>query len=118
MSPAVDPELMKQIIVSGGSTRREAESPARFKAGDQVVARIMNPIGHTRLPRYVRGRRGTVHHDHGSFVFPDTNAHLKGEHPQHVYTVEFTARELWGPEASEKDKLYIDLWDSYLDPTK
>jgi hypothetical protein len=50
------------------------------------------------------------------FVFPDTNAVLKGEKPQHVYNVMFTAREIWGPQAPEKDKIYIDLWDDYMDP--
>jgi len=29
--------------------------------------------------------------------------------------VRFTARELWGPEASERDTLRLDLWDDYLD---
>ena len=53
--------------------------------------------------------------DHAVFVFPDTSAHEQGEKPQHVYSVRFAARELWGPEASERDTLRLDLWDDYLD---
>ena len=102
------------LIKTGGSCRVNADVKARFVY--TIVARNINPVSHTRLPQYVRGKHGTVERDHGVFVFPDTNAVLKGERPQHVYNVMFTARELWGPQAPEKDKVYIDLWDDYMDP--
>ncbi len=89
--------------------------PPLFHLGDQVRARNINPIGHTRLPRYARGKSGCVAVDHGVHVFPDTNAHGLGENRQHLYSVRFAARELWGEQASERDFVYIDLWDSYLD---
>ena len=53
---------------------------------------------------------------HGTFVYPDTNAHGKGEQPQPLYSVCFDAHELWGPDVSATDSLYIDLWEDYLDP--
>ena len=68
-----------------------------FKVGQRVRARNIHPTGHTRLPRYARGKAGVVTRDHGVYVFPDTNAHFQGEKRQHVYSVRFTARELWGP---------------------
>jgi len=83
-----------------------------------VLARNINPISHTRLPQYIRGKTGVVDRDHGVFVFPERMLHLKGEKPQHVYSVMFTFRELWGAEAAEEDKIYIDLWDDYIDPVK
>ena len=76
----------------------------------------MNPVGHTRLPRYVRARTGTIERDHGVFLFPDTNAHFLGEKPQHVYSVRFSARELWGNEARLQDSVHLDLFDDYLEP--
>ena len=88
----------------------------KYSAGDHIVVRNINPTGHTRLPRYVRGKRGIVERDQGVFIYPDTNAHGGGEKPQHVYSVRFTARELWGDTASDRDSLYIDLWDDYMDP--
>ena len=88
---------------------------ARFREGDRVVARNINPVGHTRLPRYVRGKRGVIHRDWGVYVFPDTNAHHAGDHSQHVYSVVFDARELWGKDAPRRDKLHIDLWEDYLE---
>ena len=87
-----------------------------FKVGQRVRARNINPAGHTRLPRYARGKLGTVERDHGVFVFPDTNAHFLGENPQHVYSVRFAARELWGEQASSQDAVYVNLWDDHLDP--
>ena len=86
-----------------------------FKVGQRVRARNINPVGHTRLPRYVRGKTGTVIRDHGVYVFPDTNAHAQGEKRQHVYSVRFTARELWGADASPRDSVHLDMWDDYLE---
>ena len=86
-----------------------------FKVGQRVRARNINPVGHTRLPRYVRGKTGAVIRDHGVYVFPDTNAHAQGEKRQHVYSVRFTARELWGADASPRDSVHLDMWDDYLE---
>ena len=87
-----------------------------FAPGDKVMAININPVTHTRLPTYVRGKRGVVMHDHGAFVFPDTNAQLKGEKPQHVYSVMFEAGELWGDAEFPGDKLLIDMFEDYLRP--
>ena len=86
-----------------------------FKVGQRVRARNINPTGHTRLPRYARGKAGVVTRDHGVYVFPDTNAHAQGEKRQHVYSVRFMARELWGEHASARDSVHLDLWDDYLE---
>jgi len=114
--PLLTVELAHRLISEGRTAKRDIALTAKFKPGDKVVARNMHPTGHTRIPRYVRGRHGIIDRDHGVFVFPDSNAALAGEKPQHVYSVRFRARELWGPDAPARDELYIDLWDDYLDP--
>jgi nitrile hydratase len=96
-------------------TRRDVDVPPKFKVGDGVVARNLHPMGHTRVPRYARGRRGVIDRSHGVFVFPDTNAMMRDPKPQHLYTVRFAAREVWGPAASEHDAVYVNLWDDHLD---
>lgn len=93
---------------------RPPRSRAKFKAGDRVRVRNINPAGHTRSPRYARGKTGVIRRDHGVYVFADTNAHHAGENRQHVYSVEFTARELWNRAARER--VLIDLWEDYLEP--
>ena len=104
------------VLLKGSSARRADGEPSRFRPGDGVLTRNIHPAGHTRLPRYARGKRGVIDRDHGTFVFPDTNGMGLGEKPQHCYSVRFTLRELWGPDASLRDSVYIDLWDDHLEP--
>ncbi len=104
------------VLARGGPCDRAAEQPARFQPGDAVVTRVINPAGHTRLPRYARGKRGLVERVHGVFVFPDSNAHGQGERPQWLYTVRFDGREVWGAEADATLSVSIDAWESYLEP--
>jgi nitrile hydratase len=81
-----------------------------------VVTRHFHPVGHTRLPRYARGKRGAVHKVHGIHVFPDSNAHGQGEQPQPLYSVRFDAAELWGESAEPNAAVHLDLWECYLAP--
>jgi nitrile hydratase beta subunit len=109
-------ERLVRLVYEGGSGRREIASEPRYAVGDHVVTRNIHPIGHTRLPRYVRGRRCVIERVHEAFVLPDTVAVGKGENPEYVYTVRFDARELWGESAEPNTDLRIDLWESYLLP--
>jgi nitrile hydratase subunit beta len=97
-------------------SERPATRPPRFAVGDTVRTRNIHPTGHTRLPRYARGKRGVIHRQHGTHVFPDSNAHGGGEQPEALYSVRFDARELWGPAAEPNQHVYIDLWEPYLEP--
>ena len=90
--------------------------PAVFRVGQSVRARDINPLGHTRLPRYVRGKNGTVTRDCGIDAFPDTVVSGAGKKPQHFYSVRFAATDLWGDQASASDFIYLDLWEDYLEP--
>jgi nitrile hydratase len=99
---------------SRGGARREVGRAPRFAVGDRVVARNVHPAGHTRLPRYVRGRRGVVVRVHPAWVFPDTNAHGRGEAPQHAYAVGFDARQLWGEDADPRVVVHVDVFESQL----
>jgi len=116
LKPAITAERVPGAVAKGSSARVGAEVAAKFRTGQRVRARDINPLGHTRIPRYVRGRHGTIDRDHGVFIFPDSNAHGLGEEPQHVYSVRFAARDLWGPDAPARDTVYVDLWDAYLEP--
>ena len=113
--PPLSADKVMPALLAGGATLRETNAKPRFAAGQAVRARDINPTGHTRLPRYVRGRRGTIERDHGAHVFPDSNAKFEGEKPQFLYTVRFEARELWGEAANPADSVYLDLWEDYLD---
>lgn len=118
-SPVAKPPLTADkvpvLVAAGGPTLRETSAKPRFADGAFVRARDINPTGHTRLPRYVRGRRGVIECNHGAHVFPDSNARFEGENPQFLYTVCFAARELWGEDANAADTVHLDLWEDYLD---
>lgn len=88
---------------------------AGFRVGQAVRARFVHPRGHTRLPRYARGKSGVIAFDRGVHVFPDTNSRYECESRQHLYGVRFSAQELWGEEANPRDSVYLDLWEAYLE---
>jgi nitrile hydratase len=101
------------VLARGAPTGRHSSTPARFAVGDAVIALQINPSGHTRLPRYVRGRIGTVVSLHGVHVYPDTHARGDGEQPAHLYTVRFDAEQLWGADTTASS-VFVDCWEPYL----
>lgn len=106
-----DRDAVAAGLLKGGPTDRQVETKPAFAVGDQVITDMMNPNGHTRLPRYARGKRGTILHINGAHVFPDSNAKGEGENPQWLYTVEFSADELFG---AGRHKVTVDCWEPYL----
>jgi transposase len=115
-SPALTAEdAASRLTRSTSMIRSELTSP-RYCPGDAVRARNINPPYHTRLPRYTRGRTGVVQVNRGAHVFPDSYARGLGEDARHLYTVRFTARELWGDTANPHDAVHVDLWEDYLEP--
>ncbi len=100
------------VLARGGPADRKLDRPARFKPGDPIRTRSLNPSGHTRLPRYARGKIGEIAAIHGCHVFPDSSAQGKGDDPQWLYSVKFSAAELWGSDSP--DAVMIDLWEPYL----
>jgi len=115
-APALTSQKVAEVVAARGTFERPVNTPPRFAVGERVRAKKINPTGHTRLPRYARGNLGVVDRIHGAHVFPDSNAHFRGENPQHLYSVRFSARELWGEGAAARDAVYIDLWEDYLEP--
>lgn len=101
-------------LLRGSPVSRPAETEAGFAVGDLVRARQINPLTHTRLPRYCRGKRGRIVAVHGAHVFPDANAIGLGEQPQWLYTVRFEASELWGADTTASS-VCVDCWEPYLD---
>jgi len=119
--PVLKAENVEAAMLKGGPCNVHEDVAARFADGDAVVVRNLNPTGHTRAPRYIRDKRGTIGRDYGVFIFPDSNAMGQGKAPRHLYSVRFEGTEVWGAktgdeEAPARDALYLDLWDSYLEP--
>jgi nitrile hydratase len=103
-------------LAKGSPTIRPDDAPPRFRIGQRVRTRAHDVPHHTRLPRYVRGKTGTVERLHGSHVFADAHAQGFGEQPQPLYTVVFDGAELWGADAPPGLRVSVDAWQSYLEP--
>jgi nitrile hydratase len=113
--PAVPEPAKPDYAPTAPGSLRTVETAPVFAVGQRVRARASNTPRPTRLPAYVRGHTGTVDAVQPAAVLPDTNALFEGENPQHVYTVRFGSRELWGPDADSFD-LTIELYEPYLEP--
>jgi nitrile hydratase beta subunit len=111
----IPPEGLAGFVAAGANAARPLESPARFKVGDRVRTKTDSPATHTRLPRYARGHVGEIIRDAGGQIYPDSNAVTGNEGPERLYSVRFTARELWGENANAKDTVIVDLWEPYLE---
>src|SRR5262249_14930213 len=114
-SPASPTELLAGLFHQRDGANKATE-PARFRLRARVRAKDMNPVTHTRLPRFVRGKVGTIAAQRGTYDFEDTDEYNQGANPNPVYSVRFAARELWGEQTSPKDFIYLDLWEKYLEP--
>lgn len=108
-----EPDRPDYKPTAAGSIREVEQAPA-FAVGDAVATKDMQPAGPTKLPRYLRRRRGTVTAVRPAHVLPDTHAVFEGENAQHVYTVSFTSSELWGPDA-EPFTMHADLFETYVE---
>ncbi|MEM7425448.1 MAG: nitrile hydratase subunit beta [Pseudomonadota bacterium] len=119
-----DAEPVKRVLAAGDTAsvlakggpyiRARAQAPA-YEAGDRVRMANIHPAGHTRLPRYLRGREGVIHKVRDAHVFPDSNAKDGGEDPHWLYSVRFKASELWGDETNPRDHVHVDCWEPYLE---
>lgn len=113
----VKPDELVEATKTGADLEYPFNSqPASFKTGQTVRVSSNNPSGHTRVPRYVRGKLGKISRDAGVFQFADAVAAGKHPSPQHCYTVVFTGETLWGAEAEPNQTICLDLWEAYLEP--
>ena len=115
-TPALTAAEAREVPFRTPQTELDLDIAPRFEVGERVRVRNIHPPAHTRLPRYTRGKVGTVERDRGIFPLPDTEIYFEDPRPQHVYMIRFDARELWGEGAPTQDKLYIDMWEDYLEP--
>ena len=109
--PSQSPDPLGQPPSARGSDRTISAAP-KFNIGDQVISPATVVSHHTRLPEYAMGKRGEIVMHHDAWVFPDTNAHGKGENPQHLYTVRYTSEVLWNKPGFA---VCIDLFEPYLE---
>lgn len=87
----------------------------RFAVGDRVRVKELHPLGHTRAPRYVQGKRGLVVRVDEPANLPDAEAHGGALVLDPTYCVRFESRELWGEGGAGGERFHVDLWEYYLE---
>jgi nitrile hydratase beta subunit len=107
--PLSGPLLVPPIVDAGADVREP-----RFEVGDRVLVREWHPAGHTRCPRYVRGKAGVVVRLDGTHSVPDVEAHGSARRYEPTYSVRFDAADLW-QDGQSGVAVHVDLWDSYLE---
>ncbi len=106
---------LAQAPVFADACEVKVTNQPRFSQGDRVITRDIHPAGHTRMPRYVRGKVGTIVRCAPAFEFPDLAGHAMTAHVEPTYLVEFAAADLWPNAGDAQQSVVIDLWESYLD---
>jgi len=87
-----------------------------FELGEPVRAGEPRPTGHTRLPAYLASKRGIVVRTIGAFALPDDRADgVREPRVENLYTVRFSAPEVWNGDAAGTDSICADLFESYLE---
>ncbi len=118
MSYTASAQRNRIIPGMSGSECKEGVKQPKYSRGDRVRVKVSSPLGHTRVPRYVRGREGIIEKLHGYYHIPDVRVETGIKVYQPVYLVCFRARDLWGEGASPKDKLYIEMYEDYIEPVR
>lgn len=90
----------------------------KFKPGDKVKIRVDYPLRHVRTPAYIQGKVGFIEAMHGAFRNPESLAYGGDGLPmEFLYLVCFDQIQVWSQhKASSQDKLFIDIYEHWLEP--
>jgi len=114
IKPPMPPERVAAATHAMDRFDRPSEQHPAFTPGDSVKTIGFGSRGHTRLPRYARERTGRIEYFRGHHVLPDTNVDGNGP-AEPLYTVSFLSADLWPEAAGRKDRVFLDLWESYFE---
>ena len=114
---AIPAEKIAAILSRGGPADYPAQHPAKFSIDEEVRVLQNHPKGHTRAPRFIRGQHGLITQYRGSYLLPDDHSLPHPcKTPAHLYSVRFSAQDLWGVQIAEVNSaVYVDVFEPYLD---
>ncbi len=110
----IDEQVLHYLRV-GDSPLRETDATPKYQVGDTVLIKDCPPAEHTRLPGYLRDKKGVVESVYpGAYTYFCSTADGLGA-PMPVYCVRFDPVELWGEKAEDKSVMYSDIFEIYID---
>jgi hypothetical protein len=92
-------------------------NPAKFKVGDSVRVAVRYPIGHYRVPIYLRGKMMTIIRVLGTYINPEVEAFGKNAgNKLWFYRLSMAQNDLWPDyEGGLQDKLEIEIFENWLE---
>ena len=107
------PSAAKTLL---GIVRAEGEAPA-FAPGDKVRILTRSPIGHYRVPTYVRGKIATVEAVMAAGVDNEQEAYGRNAGSRrHYYRLAIPMAVLWpGYAGAATDGLRIEVYETWLE---
>lgn len=112
----IDEQIIKYLRV-GDSPKRDVDMAPKYSVGDEVLIKDAAPTDHTRLPGYLRNKRGVIDTVYeGAYTYFCETADGLGE-PMPVYCVRFDTAEIWGEMAEKNSYIYADIFETYIADT-
>lgn len=111
---SIDQQVIKYLRV-GDSPKRSVAAKPKYELGDTVVIKDLPPTDHTRLPGYLRAKKGVIATVYdGAYTYFCKTADGLGE-PMPVYCVRFDPVEVWGELAEDNSHVYADVFEAYIE---
>jgi len=90
---------------------------SRFRTGERVRILAWPTIGHSRVPRYVRGAVGCIERVLRAFLIPEDDAFGRPNGRRRtLYRVRLTTRSLWPDhQGDDDDEVQIEIYEHWLE---
>jgi hypothetical protein len=95
-------------------------NPALYKIGDLVNVSVRFPVGHYRVPMYMRGKRVEIIRILGLYVNPEEEAFGRNAgNKMWCYMIRIPQNNLWSAYSGEEgDVLEVEIFESWLEEIK
>lgn len=97
-----------------------SHDPPKYQVGDAVMVSVRYPIGHYRVPWYIRGKEATISRVLGRYINPEQEGFGKNAgNKLWFYLVSIPQKSLWSSYGGKAiDRLEIEVFEPWLEHFK
>lgn len=113
---AIDSQVI-EYLREGDSPKCVVDVSPKFKVGDTVVVKDPPQSEHTKLPGYLRNKKGTIDvvYDGAYNYFCPTGDGVGA--PMPIYCVRFDSHDIWNDLTEPNTFVYADIYETYVGTT-
>ncbi|WP_233838839.1 SH3-like domain-containing protein [Paraburkholderia sp. ZP32-5] len=114
----MSPQAQTQAPTGFSNTVIALDQQVLFQPGETVRVMTRSPIGHYRVPIYLRGKTGVVEKVLEPMQFDNEREGYgqNGGDKRHYYRIAFSLKELWPDYAGPAhDNLHIEVFENWLE---